>query len=197
MRISVTDLDSFRYYRESEEMTLETFLARLNRLEPPTPQMLAGRALHKLLENAGPHDEFLGAESDGFKFYFACEIDLALPQVRELKGEVTLQTKFGPVTLVGIVDGMDTAVYDYKLTARFDAERYSHSYQWRCYLTMFGGSRFDYRVFVGQEDDGECVIREYQELSLYRYPGIERDVADEVERFVEFLREYAPEARAA
>jgi hypothetical protein len=201
LRVSVSDLDSYRYYRQNEDMTLEECLARLRHTTPATPAMMAGRALHSILENASYDEtEAITVKSDGFQFNFACDVDLSVPVVRELKGEVEIETPSGLVTLVGVVDAMDTAIYDYKLTGRFDAERFADSYQWRCYLHMFGANRFVYRVFVGQENsagigfDGEpfsdWTIREYHELPVYRYPGMEEDVKREVSEFAAFSRRY-------
>lgn len=202
IRISVSDLDQFRRYEETEEMTFEDFVAGLRKETPPTPQMIAGRALHKLLEKTTSETEFVSAERDGFNFFFECDIEMSLPIVRELKGEITIYTSVGPVTLVGFVDGMDDAIYDYKLSGHFDAERYNGSYQWRCYLMMFKGRRFVYRVFVGKERANgtgfdnkpfsEWAITEYHELPLYAYPGMEDDVAREVDRFARLLVEHAP-----
>lgn len=201
LRVSVSDLDTYRYYRQNEDVTLEDCIARLRHKTPPTPAMLAGRALHGILEQtAYDAPEVISVKGNGYQFNFDCDVDLDVPAVRELKGEVEIETPSGPVTLVGIVDAMDTTVYDYKLTGRFDAERFADSYQWRCYLYMFGASRFVYRVFVGQEHstgvgfDGEAfshwTIREYHELPVYRYPGMESDVQREVAEFAAFSRQY-------
>lgn len=192
MRVSVSDIECYRRYRDNEAVTLEECLSQLRRERPATPAMAAGSALHKLLENAKYGDEFLYADQDGFHFYFGCEVDLEMGEVRELKGEIELETPSGPVTLVGVVDAVDRAITDYKLTGRFDGERYAESYQWRCYLMMFGFDRFDYKVFVGQEStDGEqWTIREYHELPVYRYPGMEQDVYREVAEFAAFSLQY-------
>lgn len=199
LRISVSDIECFRYYKANEEITLEECLARLRKERPATPAMRAGSALHAILEHAEYDGETLWAERDGFRFYFGCEIDLNVPAVRELKGEVEIQTPSALVTLVGVVDAMDTAIHDYKLTGRFEAERFADSYQWRCYLLMFGAERFVYNVFVGQEDANgtDWTIREYHELEMYRYPGMEQDVYRELSEFVEFILAYMPEKRMA
>ncbi|HEX5704910.1 MAG TPA: hypothetical protein VFX97_17055 [Pyrinomonadaceae bacterium] len=207
LRISVSDLDSYRYYKANEEMTLQDILSRLRREEPPSPSMLAGRALHCALEDAQWEDEQLWIDRDGFRFHFICDAALTVSAVRELKGEMPIDTPSGPVTLVGVVDAIGDDVTDYKLTGRFEAERFADSYQWRCYLMMFGMNRFVYKVFVGAEDssgtgfDGkpfaEWLIREYHEMPVYRYPGMEQDVKREVAEFAAFLRQYGFEQRKA
>lgn len=212
LRVSVSDIECYRYYKDNEDQTLERCLAQLRRQTPPSPAMEAGRALHAFLENATYSEPervwdvfdvddsaITWAERDGFRFYFGCEIDLEVPTVRELKGEITIHTPSATVTLVGVVDAMDTAIHDYKLTGRFEAERFADSYQWRCYLLMFGAERFVYNVFVGQEDANgtDWTIKEYHELEMYRYPGMEEDVRRELSEFVEFILAYMPEKRKA
>lgn len=197
MRLSVSDLQCWQRYRYSEDVTLDSCLKQLRREEPPTPVLLAGRALHKALETAkydedetNPFGQSVLRYND-YTFFFHCEAELAIPTVRELKGEIAIETRFGSVVMVGVVDAIDTAVSDYKLTGHFDAERLAVSYQWRCYLQMFDRTRFDYKVFVGEEiKPKEWAIRDYHALSFYRYPGMEQDVQREVQECVRFMREY-------
>jgi hypothetical protein len=193
IRVSVTDLDSMLYWRESD-MEFEDLLKRLRGEEPPGPNMLAGRAFHKLLETASDQDEWFAAEQDGVRFDFAIEQEIALPQIRELKAEHVFQTPSGPVTLVGKVDGLQgITVHDYKLTERFDAERYADSYQWRSYLTMFGARQFVYDVFVCRYDPDRVYVFDYHRLPFSAYPGMEADVHREVCALAEIVAKYVPQ----
>lgn len=195
LRLSVTDLDSFRYWQQAEDEYMDTaaLLRRLRREEPPSREMAAGKALHSLLEH-GTEAVLETSVADGIKFYFTLDAALTLPPIRELKGERVYQTPVGPVTLVGKVDGLSgLSVLDYKLTSKFDAERYMESYQWRCYLSIFGARRFDYLVFVGYEELGEWEVRELHPLTFYRYAGMDEDVAGAVSQFAEFVAENMPE----
>lgn len=201
MRISVTDLDGYRYFKDSEQ-ALDEFLNRLRRLEPPNRKMLAGKALHKILERASSggvelNEEITVANCDGFNFRFAADCDLPLLPVVELKGEIEIETPSGPVTLVGVVDGIDGAIYDHKLTERFDAEKYADSYQWRAYLVMFGARRFTYNVFEGKEEHDEFVIWNFQAFTLYAYEGMREDVIGEVVELAGFIAKHLPEKLAA
>jgi hypothetical protein len=192
MRISVSDLDSYLYWKSSEDMPLEDLLKRLRREQEPTHQMLAGRAFHKALENATTGLMDIAVE-DGFTFRFDLDENLYLPEIRELKGEVTIPTNFGPATLVGVVDGLyATTINDYKLTERFDAERYADSYQWRSYLMMFNGNKFRYDAFIYRVDPktGEYIIYDYSQMSFYRYDGMEKDVQREVNGLAEIIHKY-------
>lgn len=197
MRISVTDLESYRYWRDSEDMELDELLKRLRREEPPTMAMQAGSALHAWLETAKAGEAVDAFEQDGFRFLIDCECEIPDTPIRELKGEMELQTSVGPVTLVGVVDGIATEISDHKLTSRFSIERYADSYQWRCYLVMFNGHRFTYNVFVGKEyPDGLWGIYEFHRFPIYSYPGMREDVIREVDEFARFLVQHMPEKAA-
>lgn len=192
MRVSVTELDTWRYFKSSDDMDVEDLLRRLRKEEPPTQGMLAGRALHKVLEHAQA-GEVTKAEADGFKFTFLADCVVPHLPVRELKGEIEIATPSGLVTLVGVVDGHDGAVHDHKLTERFDAERYADSYQWRSYLLMFGATKFVYNVFEGREGDraDEWLIYGFHQFPLYAYEGMRSDVEREVAELAAFKQENA------
>lgn len=178
MRLSVSDLEAWRYHKASEDSTADELVRRLLRLEPPTPNMLAGQAFAKLLEHAGHralHDE----EQDGWRFYFDLDEEIDLPAVRELKGEMIIATPSGPVTLVGMVDALGGGVvHDAKLSERIDCERYTDSLQWRAYLVMFGAQEFVYDLFRAKYDStpGRVKVDEYHQLKFYAYPEMRGDV---------------------
>jgi hypothetical protein len=177
LRISVTDLESYRYWKADEDSTLADLLVRLRHEEPPTPAMKAGRAFAKLFEETG--EGGLGmADVDGWRFDFTrMEGEIALPSVRELKAEVPFNTPSGPVLLVGKVDGLDgTAVHDQKLTERWDAEKYIDSLQWRAYLVMFAAQSFTYDVFLARYQERHVTVTDYHPMTFYAYPGIREDV---------------------
>lgn len=200
LRVSVSDVDSYRYFLESEDMTLDALLSRLRREEPPTENMLAGTALHKWLEDHHPAESLTSTiEADGFRFRFDADIELALPTVREIKALGTYNIDGVTVTLVGKVDAIHgTKPYDHKLTSRFDPERYANAFQWRAYLVLFNGDKFTYNVFTGAPDkDGVWVIRAFDQLTLYRYPNIQADVEAQLTEFVRFIRQYMPERLSA
>lgn len=194
IRMSVTDLDLYRGYLADEDADLDKLLRDLRRQTPPTDYMRRGKAFHSILERAHVGEVSL-AEEDGFTFRFDLDNSIVLPEVRELKGELQILTRSGPVTLVGKVDGYDLAVHDFKLTGYFDAEKYLNAYQWRCYLLMFGAWKFVYDVFTYREDPrtGEIVINDYHVLPLYAYPELQTDVLGSVEEFAGFIQQHLPE----
>ena len=198
LRVSVTDLEAFRLFRLNEDATVEDFLARLRRETPPTPAMMAGTAFHKALERAS-EGEAETLEADGWRFLIACDADLALPPVREVKVERVFAVDGCEVTLVGVADAVHGGiVYDHKLSARFDAERYLTGLQWRCYLPLFGARRFVWNVFEARETaERERMVVAVHHLSADTYPAIEEDVTAALREFVAFVRDAAPERLAA
>lgn len=198
MRISVSDLESFRYWKANEDLGLGFLITRLRHEDPPTPAMEAGRAFAKMFERAraGNVDE---VTVDGWTFDFsALNQTIALPEVRELKAEEVFQTPSGPVTLVGMVDSLDgTTVRDQKLTERWDAERYLDSLQWRAYLVMFKAQRFVYDVFQGRYDDKRVTIYGYEAMPFFAYPKMRADVQQAVEELADIIATHLPERKAA
>ncbi len=207
IRMSVSDLESYRYWRDNEDSTMEQLVARLRHTEPATPAMAAGSALAKLFELHAGSD--VDVETvDGWTFDFsAMEGTMPLAAVREIKAEVLFDTPRGMVTLVGKVDGLaGRQVRDQKLTERWDAERYLDSLQWRAYLVMFGGTEFVYDVFqrgkLKNDDDRYVEVRSYNPMTFYTYPNVVHDVQEAVNELARVIATYIPdlvtaEARAA
>lgn len=201
IRLSVTDLDSYLYWRDDEDMDFEELLKRLRGESEPTDAMMAGRAFHKLFELAEYGQELGSPLVDGWQFVFAIEREIALPTIRELKAEIELHTPSGPVTLVGKVDSLHgKIVHDYKLTERFDIERYADSYQWRAYLSMFGASQFVYDVFVARYDEQptsqgfrRATVYDYQRFPVHAYPGMSADVERAVAGLAEIVAKHVPQ----
>ena len=191
MRVSVTDIDQWRWWKEHEEMDLDELLARLRRQGEETEAMRAGKALHRALELSEPSESEV-LECDGYRFTFECDCELELPDSREVKLSKTLAVDGLPVTLVGMVDAWHgSTIEDHKTTSQIDAERFLSSYQWRMYLWMFGARVFAWNIFAIAPDVREPQhyrVREFQRLVQYAYPGMADDCMHELTEFVRFAR---------
>jgi hypothetical protein len=199
IRVSVTDLDAFRYFRENEHVELENFLAQMRRQSEPTEAMLAGTALHKALELAQT-GEFDALEADGYRFEIAADASISLPDIREMKA--TKEYRIGDciVTLVGKVDAaLGPTIYDHKFTSRYDPDRFLSGYQWRAYLDIFEANHFVWNIFEGRakssRDKGEViegvseyVVTRFHVLGADRYPEMHRDLVNEIAAFVDMAR---------
>lgn len=195
MRLSVGDLENLRRWKEREDQDLPFLLSQLRREQPVTRQMAAGKAFAKFFEHAKEGDRG-GATVDGWDFEFRVDAELSLPAVRELKLEQTFSTPFGPVNLVGVVDGLDgLTVHDQKLTGYFDPLKYADSLQWRAYLVMTGAQRFVYDIFVGKYEDHSnyVTVHEYHRVPFFTYPDIRKDVARAVTELAEIVATHMPE----
>ena len=195
IRVSVTDIDQYRYYRDSEDMELGTLLSRLRKEEEKSQAMLQGIAFHEVLEKLEPCElDFIG--HGGFRFRFDLDGEISIPKIRELKAEKEYQVNGETVVLVGKVDAISGfTVRDYKLTKIIDAENYTDSLQWRCYLDMFGGKKFIYDVFQGYEEarTGDIVIKDFQSFPFFDYPDMKSDINTALNGFVEFAKTHLPE----
>jgi len=192
VRISATNLESFRRWRDDSDADMAELLAYLRRQTPPSQAMAAGSAFHKVLELASYGDVLERVERDGFTFQFDVEGEFCLPQIRELKLETRRVVGGEPVTLVGVVDTLEgRRADDHKLTARPDAENYAPSAQWRCYLDWFDCDVFQYNLFHGYNpagDPGLYIIKDVVEVQFCRYPSLADDVEALVSEFVAFCK---------
>lgn len=194
IRVSASDIDSFRYFLADEDAELPDLLGRLRRTEPPTEAMMAGTAFHTALQlsQSGSLEEIV---SDGFRFRLDLDDELDLPAMREIKTTRDYEVGGHVVTLVGKVDAvLGRRIYDHKLTARYDAERFLGSMQWRIYLDLFGADEFRWNVFEAREvGEREYAIKELHKLTMHRYPGMEDDIVRELATFLEFAVTHMPE----
>lgn len=196
IRISATQLEAFRRWLDNEDATIEEMVAYLEKKVQPNEAMLAGSAFHKILEDY--EDMTLAfVERDGFKFDFTeIETEIHIPKIKEFKFEIIKNVNGEVVTFVGVVDAMESnCVFDHKLTAYIDAENYSDSMQWRCYLLWLGVSKFTYNLFQKYTPSAEpdkCIIKSVTQISFYRYPGMEDDVISLTIQLIEFIKENAP-----
>jgi hypothetical protein len=197
--VRVSNAESFRQWREDEEAELEPLLARLRGQGEETDSMRAGTALHKALE-AAQEGTSATLQAPGHRFIIECDIELALPETRELRAS----KNYGPITITGQVDLLDgKRIEDHKSTARFDVEWYLPSYQWRLYLDIFEADVFRWNIFEMDfdhlADNGDRVYRVFgfHKLEQVRYPGLHDDCRKLAHDLARFITEYAPDLREA
>ncbi len=179
-RISVTWLDSYQYFLDSD-MTEDELYERFYGAFTQNPAMAAGTAWHKHLETANNAHDIV--EMDGFTFDCSRvpsdsnDVVVGLPYERENKHVVQL---IEGVDLVGMID-VETPhfVIDHKLTGSYNPERYFNAWQWRAYLTMRNKDHFVYQVFECKpvREYGQTVeIKDYHTLDMYAYGGMQDEV---------------------
>ena len=194
LRVSATDIDNLRRFYDEEDADLADLIRQLRHLMPSTEAMEAGTALHKAIELAEP-GEHKGFEQDGFTFSFETDAVIDLPVIREMKATREYIVDDVRVTLVGKVDAVHgKRIDDHKFTAKFDADRYLDSYQWRIYLEVFNADVFNWNIFEALESaPRNYLIRNVHKLTQRRYPTMGDDVERQVRAFVVFARDHLPE----
>jgi hypothetical protein len=181
---SVSNLDTYRWWKAEEDLGLDWLLIRL-RGEEETEAMRLGQAFHAALELAdGTADTLI---YDGVQFDINCDCEITVPTVREMP----IEKMYGNLIVRGRVDGLvGSEVIDYKTTERFDADRLMEGYQWRFYLDMLKADSFCWKVFVLRPFGLGYEVREFHTLRQKRYPGMSQDCADLAADFERFAIEH-------
>ena len=195
IRISATTLEAYRRWLDNPEATIDDMVAYLEKKITPNEAMLAGSAFHKVLEN-NENITLDCIEADGFIFDFSgINEAIYIPKIKEYKFELPAIVKGEGVTFVGVVDAMESGcIYDHKLTASANAEDYTDSMQWRCYLSWLGLNKFTYNLFQKYNpsaDPDRYIIKSVLQVSFNRYPEIDNDVNTMAARLVDFIKNHA------
>ena len=214
LRVSVSDLDQFKRFREDEEYPLGVFLADLRRETPPTPAMQRGHAFAVAMEHASL-GETSTISAEGHTFAFTCDAEIESWPRREEKRE----KDYGGVTVTARCDRiMGRTVADDKTTSQFDAEAYMDKYQWRFYLDMFEADVFKWHVWEtreikpGSEDEISPLYKDeittcaeshawevysHHLLTQYRYKELENDCRQLAQDFKIFAEQVGWAGRAS
>jgi hypothetical protein len=186
-KVSVSNLDLYRTWRDDEELDLAWLLDRLTRREQ-TENMIVGEALHKALETT-PHGEFMSVSANGYTFQFLNDVELYIPQHRE----ISISQQYGDLLVRGRVDCVDgVRVEDHKTTQHFDPERYLTGYQWRFYLDMMGANLFRWNVFELATTDypDTYVVHNFHQLEQMRYPKLHEDCEKLAAEYLQFAEQH-------
>jgi hypothetical protein len=191
----VSEVESFRQWRDDEDADLELLLTRLRGQSEPSEVMRAGTAFHAALETAQEGStEVLTAM--GYLFPIRMNAELALPAIRELRASKTYELPDCTITVSGQLDALDgKRIEDHKTTGRFDPERYLSGFQWRLYLEIFGADHFRWNVFEIAATDDPLMwdVKDFHVLEQYRYPAMGADCKSLVADLAEFAKAHLPE----
>ena len=184
MIFRVSEVESYRQWRGSEDAEVSALLSRLRGEIPPTQNMLAGTAFHDVLEHA-KDGELPEASAQGFHFIIEADITLALSRIREVRAH----KDYPGIRVTGKLDVLNgLRVEDHKTTEQFNPERYLDGYQWRYYLDIFGADTFRWNVFEMKEvAEMTYLVHTFHSLEQCRYPNLSRDC----ERLAGDLRDFA------
>lgn len=184
-RLSVTLLDSFRLYRESDWFTLEMMLERITGEYEPSREMDIGSAFHACVEN---HTNEWGVNGVNYRFQPHDMVEFQKQMPVGMLPELKTVVNYVHAQVSGIVDGIyGKWICDHKTSFKpFHLDKYTDSYQWRFYLDMFGCDVFQYN-FVQLKDDGDVIkVINTEFLKLWRYPNMGNDLNVLVTDFLDF-----------
>lgn len=188
LRISTTQLESFRLFTTEDWMSEQSLLDSLTGVFVPTPAVQLGHAFHRVLEEPDtcrvPH----GYACEGFTFDDATMDPLLTLIDRRGVFEVKTAVQIGDVTLVAQADQLvGTHVYEFK-TGSFNIDKYLDSIQWRVYALAFAATAITYReATLDDHGNGVVTLKDLNHVTLYPYAGLEQDVRGLLARFVEYV----------
>lgn len=163
----------------TDELFVEKLLIRT-----PTEAMHVGSILHGILENAGFSCLPNKMEKDGYKITFNIDIDLELPELREIwiNGNIKNASVLGKVDAISAV-----TVHDHKFTSKIDTEKYWNSWQWRVYLYLTDRPKFVYNVFQIKIKDMTISVDKFERLQLEEYLTLRQEVEEFYQYYWESL----------
>ena len=203
MRISVSDIDSFQYWKTHDWMSETDLSERLHRLGEPPNAILVGRALHEVMENA-PELDLSGMvlESESGLIFDFSDVNLILTDgPKEVSTTRIYQLGDYDVELSGRVDAIDyDTVIDYKTTSKaLDIEKsgYYTSFQWRAYLDMMSMHRFLYVVLEINKRKSKGNVYKFRtvhdDVDFYSYERLSEDVRNRIREFVAYVKAKHPD----
>ena len=209
MRVTVSQLDTFREWRDDPDQDLPALLARLKGTEVTEP-MLRGRAFARCLERAalGSSDTLT---ADGYTFCFAGEFQIDNLPRREEKREKDYGGVIVPARCDRVIGKL---IVDDKTTERGwtsgdggRAEAYLDKMQWRFYLDMWNADRFQWNIWEVKEataadlidednnpifsippNSKPMIVRAKHVLESYRYARMQEECYDLAQEFASFAR---------
>lgn len=207
MRISATQLEAYRYWRDNQSWKpIKELEDGLMGLSVENNHMRRGISLAAVLEDPerwrmpeNPlvleyrSDDDDGRESGWTREFVAIDIlrlnDAIGAQVPEVPG----QLKIGAHEIRCRADGITgLVVHEVKCPAKpdFDPRNYQASFQWRIYMLAFHADVVRYHLVTldhGRKADDAIQVAEHQTFDFYRYDAMEQDVRNLVDEFEGFV----------
>jgi hypothetical protein len=194
IRISVTVLEQYRRMLQTEYTPEQSVVDQIRGVAVEMPWIVnAGKAWHKVLETAA----WNGKPTVTIGEYVFSQMDVANARayigegVWELKQTKTVDTAFGPATLVAQTDHLrGRMITDVKTKfSAVDERDYEQSLQWKLYLYIHDATVFRYVLcsFNDPKEDGILELREISQFRFWPYVGMEKDCMEWVSQFLEWV----------
>lgn len=195
MRISATQIESFRLFLSGEWMSTEEFHAGLTGTFAPTHAVALGTAFGKVLETPdaykAPHGYRITAYGETFEFGDDVMAEPLSLVDRRGTFEAKAVKRYGPHEVASKADHLYGAeLSEFKTTlGTFDFDKYAASCQWRFMADAFQPRRITYHVFcLSQAANGVISLKGCESFDLYPYAGLSRDCGEMVHEFASYVR---------
>jgi hypothetical protein len=195
MRISATQIESFRLFLSGEWMSTEEFHAGLTGTFTPTRAVALGTAFGKVLETPdaykAPHGYRITAYGETFEFGDDVMAEPLSLVDRRGTFEAKAVKRYGSHEVASKADHLYGAeLSEFKTTlSSFDFDKYAQSVQWRFMCHAFEPRRITYRVFLLSEaTNGVISLRSCESFHLYPYAGLGADCGEMVHEFASYVR---------
>lgn len=194
MRISATQLESFRLFMEQDWMTEDELAATIRGVFVPNHNVNLGTAFGRVLETPERY-----AASGGYRvvvngetFEFGEDVMAPCLDLIDRRGvfEAKAVQAYGPHNVSSKADHLLGAhLSEFKTTlSTFDFDKYANSVQWRFMADAFRPSRITYRVFcLSEAPNGVIGLRSIECFDLYPYAGLHQDCRALVEDFASYV----------
>ena len=190
---SASQLETFRWHRDSGMGKHDDLMLSLTAGTPQTPAMAVGSAYHHLMElwAAGATRK---RKAQGYTFVFPKELDyrFEFPNVVERRTFMNVDTD---LIISGQYDALvREKIIDYKTGLSPPRwELYMDSMQWRTYLTLTGKTHFEYvHIQLGKVrgKDKTYQIKGQSMMSMYSYWNMSKHVFKVARELRDFCKKY-------
>lgn len=191
MRISATQLESYRLFMSGDWMAESDLMATIRGEFVPTHKVNLGSAFGRVLEDPERYRASGGfrADAGGETFEFGRDVMDPCLAVIDRRGvfEAKAEKAYGDCTVASRADHILGAhLSEFKTTlSGFDVSKYMDSYQWRFMADIFQPAQITYHVFCLYECEANGVIelRSVETVNLFPYAELHQDCADLVQEF--------------
>lgn len=194
LRVSATQLESFRLFMEQDWMSADDLAATIRGEFVPTHKVNVGQAFGRVLERPDAYavDGGYQITVNGESFSFGAEMMAPALALMDRRGiyEAKATKDYGSVTVATRADQIvGMRLLEHKTTlSSFSFEKYADSLQWRFMADIFEPAVITYHVFcLSDSPTGVIDLKEIHSFNLFPYAALHQDCCAWIERFVDYV----------
>lgn len=194
MRISATQLESFRLFQSEEWMPEDDLLATIRGEFVSNHKIALGQAFGRVLEQPDRYAVCGGYRVTANRETFEFGADVMAPCLAVVVPGGVFEAKavlrYGPHEVASKADYLRGAhLSEFKTTlSSFDFDKYAQSVQWRYMADAFKPACVTYHVFcLNEGTNGVIELRGIESFNLYPYAELHDDCASLVCEFADYV----------